>query len=332
MNDKYYIKELKKEQWRKWDQFVMETEYSTPFSNTWFLERICKIFGGNITIIAIINKKKDKIVGGVALRSLEFFSYKIAFPSQLLLYMPILIDKKEVNDREVYGLEEKLSAILKKRFNTILYLNNTTDFIDLRGFKDNKFKLKVGYTAITDFSYLDFYNVGKSNRKLIKKAESNGLFIKESSDIDAMWNIWQKTAERQSFKLKLNKDNFSELYNVLKEHNCCQGFIVYTQDEKPVSFRISIWNNKSMAFGWIAGTDPEYFDIGASTYMIWNSLNLLKNKGFVAFDWCGANIKGVANFKMSFGARIQPYFYIDKYNVLFNIAIKTRKLYKKLCR
>ncbi len=332
MNKKYFIKDIESSEFKQWDDFVMKVKYSTPFSTSWFMEALCKVFGGKFKIIGVFNKKNNNLVAGVALRYLERFKYKIVLPSQLLLYMPLIINVDQIHDKEIYDVEQVLGEFIKSEFNTVLYMNNTTDLKDIRAFKDNKFKINVGSTVISDLRNLDFYDVGKSHRKLIKKGDKNELYIKECNDAHEMWEVWTCTSKRQSFKLKLNESQFKYLYDTLKEKNCCQGFMVYTKENIPVSFRIAMWCNKSRAYGWIAGTNPNYFNIGASTFMIWNSLNLLKEKEFESFDWCGANIKEVADFKMSFGAKLTPYFYLDKYSILFKMVINARNIYKKICR
>ena len=113
-------------------------------------------------------------------------------------------------------------------------------------------------------------------------------------------------------------------------YNGGQGFISFTKNGKPTSFRISMWSNPVIVYGWISGSDPDYFRDGVSSFTVWSVLQYFKERGFKLFDWCGANIESIANFKLSFGANLTPIFVLRSEPLWFSIAHLLRGMTKEM--
>lgn len=327
MDERYKIEEIKENEWEIWDEWLAKKPYSTPFSTSWWLKTVCEIFGGSPHIFIIIDEKSG-YVGGVALRELVIMGKSIISPSNLSLYMPIVFSE-DLSFRDIEDLSIQLGAFLKNRFNIIRNICNTKELYDMRGFQWLGYDVKVRYTAITDLKSFDINIIDRSQKKQIKKAEKEEFNTKPCDDTNIMHNLWNKTFKRQNISCPVSSSELKYLYQKIKDRSSGQGFVTFTKSGEPVSFRICLWSNSNITYDWIAGTDPSYFSLGVASFNVWTTLQYLKSQGFSTFDWCGANIQSIANFKLSFGAKLTPHYDISKVPSWFKIAESARTLVKK---
>ncbi len=330
MDERFEIEEIKENEWEMWDEWLVKQPSSTPFSTSWWLKTVCDIFGG-FPRIFVMRDNKEEIIGGVGLREIRIIGKHIISPSNLSLYMPIILSGG-LDFRDIVDVSGQLGTFLKSKFDIIRSIRNTKELYDVRGFQWLGYDIKVSYTAISDLKNLDINAIDRSQKKQIKKAEREELNTRPCDNIDVMWDIWNKTFKRQNISSSVSLSELKYLYQKIKDRNSGQGFVTFTKNEEPVSFRVCIWNNSNIAYDWIAGTDPSYFSIGASSFNVWTTLQYLKSQEFSVFDWCGANIQSIANFKLSFGAKLVPYFEIQCVPYWFNLAFKVRTFLKDIIR
>lgn len=330
MDERYEIEEIKESEYEIWDEWLAKKPYSTPFSTSWWLKTACEIFGGSHHIFIARSDNKE-IVAGLGLREIRIIGKHIISPSNLSLYMPIILSEG-LDFRDIVDVSIQLATLLKSKYDIIRSIGNTKELYDIRGFQWLGYDIKVGYTAITDLKNFDFNTIDRSQKKQIKKAEKAGFNTIPWDNTDVMWDLWNKTFKRQKISSPVSSYGLKYIYQKIKERNSGQGFVTFTKSGEPVSFRLCLWNNQNTAYDWIAGTDSSYFILGASSFNAWTTLNYLKSQGFSIFDWCGANIQSIANFKLSFGAKLTPYYNICKVPLWFEIAESARNTIKKCLR
>ena len=328
MEKRFYIEELPESKWYLWDSWLSNLPHSTPFSTSWWLSTVCNLFGGSPHIF-IIKTDKDEFIGGIGLREVKFLGKSIITPSPLSAYMP-LVFSKDLSYRLVIELEKQLASFLKDRFNVILSILNTRDIYDVRGFQWYGYETKVQYTAIINLEEFNIDIIDRSKKKQINKALRAEMVFELSDDVELMWNVWNKTFIRQDLKVPITLKQLQYIYRKIKENNGGQGFISFTKNGKPTSFRISMWSNPVIVYGWISGSDPDYFRDGVSSFTVWSVLQYFKERGFKLFDWCGANIESIANFKLSFGANLTPIFVLRSEPLWFSIAHLLRGMTKEM--
>lgn len=328
MERKFYIEELSESNWNLWDKWLSNIPYSTPFSTSWWLTAVCDVFGGSPYIIVIKNDKNEYI-GGIGIRVVKYFNISIVTLSPLSLYMPIVFSNN-LDWRLVLEIEKELASYLKEKFHIIRGIVNTKELSDIRGFQWFGYEVKVLYTAITDLEIFDINILDRSQKKQINKALRTNMIFQISDDIELMWELWNKTFRRQNLMAPISLRNLQYLYRKIRENNGGQGFISFTKDGKPTSFRINMWSNSVTIYDWIAGSDPDYFRDGVSSFTIWSVMNYFREKGFKIFDWCGANIESIANFKLSFGAKLTAIFELHNVPLWFDVANFIRRSATKI--
>jgi len=330
MKQRFQIEELKESDGELWDEWLLKLPYSSPFSTSWWLRAVCDMFGG-VPEVFVVKKNIDTIVGGIGLRKVKVFKKSVVTPSKLSLYMPTVISE-EISYKERVEIEKELGIFLKDKYNVILNITNTKELYDIRAFQWLNYDIKVGYTALLDLKNFGLSSIDRSERKQIKKAEREGMFTEPCDDMELMYGLWIKTFERQNLSMPVSLSQIRYLYNAIKTQKAGQGFVTFTRNREPASFRICIWNNFNIVYDWIAGSDPVYFRFGAPAFNLWSTLQYLKGKGFSTFDFCGANIESIANFKLSFGAKLIHYYNLQHIPLWFKFVYPLRKIPKKFLR
>lgn len=329
MEQRFLIEELKEHEWKIWDEWLQTLPYSSPFSTSWWLRAVCNIFGG-IPHIYIIKNSKEKFIGGIGLREIKVFNKYIVSPSTLSLYMPFVVSE-DLNHRELIEVEKEFGIFLGNIFD-IINITNTNELYDIRGFKWINYEVDVNYTAILNLTAFSFDFIDRAEKKQIKKSERELMKNEPCDDIEIMYSLWCKTFNRQGLKAPVSLSQIRYLYKIIKSQNAGQGFVTFDKDRNPASFRICLWNNLNKVYDWIAGTDPNYFKVGSSAFNLYSTLVYLKETGFSNFDFCGANIETIANFKLSFGAKLVPYYCIKKNPFYFKIIYPLRNVIKNFLR
>ena len=330
MEQKYLIEELKEDEWEIWDKWLQNLPYSSPFSTSWWLRAVCNAFDG-IPHIYVIKTKEEKIIGGIGLREIKLFTQHIVIPSKLSPYMPFVVSE-DLNYRELIEVEKEFGKFLCNIFDVIINIINTSNLYDIRGFQWTNYEVDIRYTATLDLTMFNLNSIDRSEKKQIKKAEKEMMRNEPCDDIEIMYNLWHKTFDRQNLKVPTSLSQIRYLYETIKSKNAGQGFVTFDKEGNPASFRICLWNNANRVYDWIAGADPNYFKIGASVFHLYSTLAYLKENGFLNFDFCGANIESIANFKLAFGARLTPYYCLRNSPFYYKATYLLRSVFRKILR
>jgi CelD/BcsL family acetyltransferase involved in cellulose biosynthesis len=94
----------------------------------------------------------------------------------------------------------------------------------------------------------------------------------------------------------------------------------------PIAFRGQLLQGE-FAYDWIAGSDPEFHATGANQLLMAEIGHELAGGGIKIWDLVGGQIKSIADFKRSFGAR--EFYHYQAYKS-FNIRGKIFGVMRKL--
>jgi len=177
MEKRFTAEELPKRQWSIWDEWLGELPYASPFSMSWWLETVCDVFGGKPHVF-VVTAHDNSIVGGIALREINFLGKSIVSPSTLSLYMPVVLSEN-LDRHDIVDVLTELARFLMNRFDVIHGVHNTKELSDVRPFQWLGYQVDVRYTAVTELTTYDFNSMGRSQRKQIKKGISRTRGIKE---------------------------------------------------------------------------------------------------------------------------------------------------------
>jgi hypothetical protein len=86
----------------------------------------------------------------------------------------------------------------------------------------------------------------------------------------------------------------------------------------------------SFAYDWLAGSLPEYLNIGVNNFLVLKIGEQLYHKGITNWDLLGGDIESIGNFKKTFGSNPIRHFQLEKdfnfkgkfYRVLMELKAK----------
>jgi lipid II:glycine glycyltransferase (peptidoglycan interpeptide bridge formation enzyme) len=188
-----------------------------------------------------------------------------------------------------------------------------------------------GFKQTTFYSYLlhDIKNYDKifngfksTRRNIIRKAELS-LQIIESEDVVALYSLLLKTFEKKSEKIPFDLSYLQQINDVMKE----QRTILLAVDEKQnIHAGIFILFDQKRAYNLLFGTDFNYTESGAPSFLIWEAIKHASKRVDI-FDFEGSRLPSVQPFFQSFGGIPTPYYEIFKaknkvWEIIFSVLKK----------
>lgn len=155
-----------------------------------------------------------------------------------------------------------------------------------------------------------FHSFTEAKRRAVRRAQKAGISVSESSDINALLQIKNKSAGFLGFITTYGTDKLWPLFApdraailLAKNTHVIGGILLLFYD--------------SVAYYWIAGATREGKKLFAPTLLVWEALKLSKKRGAKTFDFIGVwderipkenlSWKGFTKFKEGFGGETLYY-------------------------
>jgi hypothetical protein len=156
-------------------------------------------------------------------------------------------------------------------------------------------------------------------RKAIRKSEGNGLEFKmfNGFDIDkklitSFLNIYRLTMDRNKADnyYYFSPDFILSLVKKLAE-NCLMAFVL--KDNIVITAEL-ILHNQEIAYGFLGGTDSDYYDLSPNSFLRYQLIKSLIEKGITKYSIGGGKSKddSVYSYKKSFSRYLDSRFYIGR--------------------
>jgi hypothetical protein len=193
-------------------------------------------------------------------------------------------------------------------------MSSTYPFNDFRPFLARGWHLWPRYTYIVPIADLtkQWEHVEQNIRRLISRCEREGMRLELSEDADAFYNLNKNTYLRKGVTPYISQEKFSQLYRSLKGCDACQIYFALTPDGQRAAGQIVLFSKHPTTHTWMAGSDPNFLQSGASAFLRWKAFEDLNKRGYQYNDLTDAMIDKVAKFKSQFGGRLESSFVIYK--------------------
>jgi hypothetical protein len=292
------VRELKQAEWDYWDEWLAAQPWGSPFSAAWWLDANCRAFGGHPLLLGVLDG--DKLVGGVALRIADVGSAHMVRSS--MLYNPIVVGVESAQRRQKV-LGALLEELARRRL-VVHSLTCTTDMVDLRQAVWHGWDLTASWTVITELKTWTLEGaVSRGELKQMRKAQRAEVTARiESPDADVLYDLMQSTMARHGEEQHLTREQLRILVEGAGTHG--MQTVVRDVDGTPLSACFVMAHGPRVAYGIWAGTSPLGLTKGAAVARDVFRLQHLGEQGYEYFDWCGANLPGVSDFKLKFGGTL----------------------------
>lgn len=157
----------------------------------------------------------------------------------------------------------------------------------------------------------------------IRKAKRESVRVELSESLPA--ELWSLAYTRRGLKPPMEPTALARWCRRLNVDSLLKLYVAKI-DENPIAFRGQLLQGE-FAYDWIAGSDPEFHATGANQLLMAEIGHELSGMGIRTWDLVGGQIKSIADFKKSFGAReFYHYLAYKSFSIRGRIFSVARKL------
>ncbi|RIE08135.1 MULTISPECIES: GNAT family N-acetyltransferase [Candidatus Cryosericum] len=308
------VRELKQVEWDRWDEWLVLQPWGSPFSSAWWLDANCRAFGGHPVLLAVFDE--ERLVGGVALQTIDVGPAHMVRSS--LLYNPIVISGESVQGRQKI-LGTLLEDIARRRL-VVPPLTCTTDMVDLRQALWHHWDLTTSWTVVTALkTWVLEESVSRPELYKMRKAQRAEVTARvEPPDGDVLCDLMQATMSRHGQDVRPSRKQLLTLIEAAGVHG--MQVVVRGVDGVPLSAVFTMAHGTRTVYGIWSGTSAIGLTKGAAVAMHICLLKELQAMGYEYYDWCGANLPGVSDFKLEFGGTLTTRLAISREPLWFRAA------------
>jgi hypothetical protein len=184
---------------------------------------------------------------------------------------------------------------------------------DMRPWQWAGFRVTAAYTFLVTLP-LDPATTDPPVRGKIRQASKRGYTWDRAFDPKDVLDCLIETERRQHFSYNLTLADFNRLSDLVgPEH--LRIYVCYAPNGEPASVRIILHAPGHTAIDWVAGTASRHLQSGATQLLIRAAIDDVAGAGATALDFGGANIPGVAAAKMTWGARLLPWYQVESFGL-----------------
>lgn len=326
---------LEPSEYERWDRFVDSSRLGSIYSQSYFLRPLCNAIGTQFRILGAF--KNSELAGGIALHYKSGKYGDMVHIRPLLYYNGLVIDNFEskypsiTDSRQAEVMHALLDRLESDKYASA-EISSTYPLEDFRSFWARGWQVWPRYTYIVPIADLhkQWDAVEQNLRRLISRCERDGMQLELSEDVNAFYDMNRTTYERKGVKPYISRERFSEFYNALKNCNACQIYFAVTSDGQRAAGQIVLFSGHPTTHTWMAGSDPQFLQSGASAFLRWKVFEDLSRRGYQYNDLTDAMIDKVAKFKSQFGGRLEPSFVVYKeFSPRLRLENKVRSLLKR---
>jgi hypothetical protein len=321
--NKFECREIQKKDFPEWDKLIESSSHGTIYHTSGWLQICAKYTGKRLKIYGCY--KGNHLVGGCS-----FFIERLwgivpvavstsdltKFGGFVILPFPgSELNKKESFSRQV--IQSLLDYIKEDHF-FFICAENSPEFTDIRPFKWNGWKSEVNYAYVCDLTLNIESQINKRTLNSIKKSEQIPLIVEPSTDISSFYSLLFDTLTRKKAKLP-SKHLLTELFSFIRDQKRGELLICRTTENEIVAGEIAIWDTKT-AYGWMGASDKQFLNSGASSFLRFQMLKKLQERGIPKYNMGGGNIPELSNYMSKFNPTIVPYYQIQYRNPILYLS------------
>lgn len=267
----------------------------------------------------------DNLVGGCSVYLGRFKFMRFASSTvEMTPYGGLVLEQTSTSKvRERESLYNEVIEALVGKFDQsslpYIKLTNSPGLVDIRPFSWNGWDSKVLYTYYFDLGCDIESSISKKARNTVRKAGKSDITIKNSRNIDAFYDLFSMTFERQGLKPPVTRGFMERMIKLVDDKGAGDMWIAETGSGETAAAEIFIWDNKR-AYRWSAASHPSHRDTGAPSFLLYDILRQLKEKGFKEANLMAANTRNLTKFISSFNPRLIPYYSVERKSILGKIG------------
>ncbi|SHK16068.1 Acetyltransferase (GNAT) domain-containing protein [Clostridium cavendishii DSM 21758] len=321
------VKFINENDFELWDNFVDDSIQGNIFCKSKWLS----ILSNEIRILVVF--ENNRIIAGIPLPCTKkgIFGMPKLTPKLGVLFSNEFqkLNTVKRNAKEM----ESLNLLIKNLPSGMSWdYNFSENFTNYLPFIWNNYNVNLKYSyVINNLSDLDkvYSNFSYDTKYLIRKAMKNNIYVEESNDVKAFYEVNKKTFERQGMQIPYTYNLIEELYNKYKDVNA-KVFIAKNKENEPIAGLFLLFDDEC-SYYLMGGADPKWRKYGSQTLLIWEAIKFSATVS-KKFDFEGSMIPNIERAFREFGSEQKIYYNVEKNSVTFNLVYKFLRKHKNIIR
>jgi len=296
----------------KYREFCNKESIIPLFSQPWWLDTVC---GQDNWSVALVEK------GGNIFASMPYYIEKKY--GQTIIKHPKLTQTlgiyfKYPRNQKYYkklSFEKEMITKLIEQLPKFDKFTKSFDYntTNLLPFYWKDFSLNVNYTyTIEKLSIEGLEKEFETDiRRRRRKAESHGVKVYESNDIEKFYELNNMTFIRQKATIPYSLEFVKRVYVATQKNRASKIF--FAEYKKQIIAASFLVFDKTNLYYLMGGINPDKRDLGGMDMVQYESIKFALESDRV-FDFEGSMIESIEKYVRSFGAIQKPYFQVSKVN------------------
>ncbi|HMB90234.1 MAG TPA: GNAT family N-acetyltransferase [Rhodothermales bacterium] len=291
----------------RWRTLWEGSPQRSPFSSLTYIQAATEAFDLQTEMHLVASPEQDEAGALVFWRKRGPYR-QVALPP-FTLFTPLVL-REQPAEADIHAHRTALDVLLpslEKRFDVLRFF--VPNLPDIRTARWQGWKPKPFYTYLIPLEGVKnfLHNWSGSHRRTFRKNRAAYTFA-EAHDAASLVQLCSQSYARHDRRLPAERDRLTTLVEHLQAASSCRLFVVYPLGEDTPEAGVAMLHDGKTACYWIAGSEPG----PAMTVLLGHLLPLLRDEGFLSFDFVGANTASIAEFKRKFGAMLTPYWMLEK--------------------
>ena len=291
-----------------YDRLVDESPQGNPFCHSWWLDAVAP---GRYQILTVERGGAIKAALPIVFRKWAA-GLQIGMP-KLTQKLGILFAPSQANYAERLSDEDELVGQLIEKLPVGCSFDQQfhENFTNWLPFYWEGFSQSMIYTYIIDnLSDVDaiWGNFRTQARQCVRKATKEGVRVRETDDIELLYDINRKTLERLGLHISFSLEFLARIDAAASKNAGRKAFVAEDPAGRPHACEYILYDGRC-AILLLKGADPALRSSGAQTLLEWE---MIKSMSSVvrSFDFGGNMKRSIEAHLRDLGARQAPYFRI----------------------
>ncbi len=291
---------LKEVDCKTWESELVEQDTSV-FDSVDYLQMVSELYETTLKYW-IVYKNKKPIIGFAT----HVKSKAIIVPNHFS-YSSFWVSRDEINGFSFFEHLDAALILLKSRYKFITF-RLPPHIRDIRAFNLQGFSVKVSYTYLKELGKSVAYRSNVVQK--LKQADKQSFSFLVDQDYRNVLNQHTKDFPYFDFTKK-QSDFYVRYFDRLIKTGFLKSFVVYNHERLIASALVILDTENRNAYNLLLSSSKNNNSTEASTFLYHNMLKHLAENGYDTFDFYGADMKGIANYKAGFRGNLQAHYTVS---------------------
>jgi len=320
------LRKLEAAEYSQWDDMVRKQPSGTIYHQTRWLAPVSEAVGDSLAIYGLFSG--DTLIGGIPTQVRKRGPFSIARRAFATPYAGLLL-ASSVNAETKGKLAPALDVFASNFSQTILTYSPFC--LDKDCLPQWPSVQRGTYLLRSRVLKGLWRSLASEVRNRIRKAEKSGISIQRDEDAAAFFHLFRDLFLHEGSKIPFSEQSFARLLTQLTATGVARSYLALMPDATPCAACLILNDNRRAYYG-LAAAHLELRKTGAASLLVWEALKDCEGQ-LSEFDFGGANIPAVAQFKRKFRGQFVSYPEFSAYrSTLEKRILKLRDQWQWLLR